>query len=37
MYTIDIQWTHIQQHSEAVTPGDKYSYRNTSETKPVYM
>jgi len=34
MYTIDSQWTHSQQHSEAVTAWDRYSYRNTSATKP---
>ena len=35
MYTIDTQRTHRQQHSEAVTAWDKYSYRNTSATKPL--
>ena len=35
MYTIDTQWTHSQQHSETVTAWDRYSYRNTSATKPL--
>jgi len=35
MYTIDTQWTHSQQHSEAVTAWDRYSYGNTSATKPL--
>jgi len=35
MYTIDTQRTHSQQHSEVVTACDRYSYRNTSATKPL--
>jgi len=35
MYTIDIQWNHSQQYSEAATARDRYSYRNTSATKPL--
>jgi len=35
MYTIDTQLTHSQQHFEAVTAWDIYSYTNTSATKPL--
>jgi len=35
MYTIFTQRTHSQQHSEAVTAWDRYSYRNACATKPL--
>jgi len=35
MYTIGTQRTHSQQHSEADTAWDRYSYRNTIATKPL--
>jgi len=35
MHTIGTQRNHSQQHSEAVTSLDRYSYRNTSAAKPL--
>ena len=33
MYTTVTQWTQIQKHSEAATAWERYSYKNTRETK----